>query len=82
MPTPDSGATSPPPVAAPENGILKRAVNWIGFLIALDLIGAGVVRLQTGEPPTVFGDLSKVGITILGTVVAERLARQYLDRRH
>jgi hypothetical protein len=44
----------------------------VSFLIALDLVCALILRLETGAFPVVFGDLSKVGIGILGGAVLER----------
>ena len=60
-----------PDAPTPKNGVLRLAVICITLLIALDLAGAALIRLK-GYEPIVFGDLSKVGIGILGGVVLDR----------
>ena len=67
MPTPDSDAK-------PHNGnVMRLAVICVTLVIIVDLIGALMIRLN-GYEPIVFGDISKVGIGILGGVVMDRIA--------
>lgn len=39
--------------------LLIKAVAW---LVAIDLVGAVIVRLVIGDAPVVMGDVAKVGI--------------------
>lgn len=55
----------------PQNGVLRLSILCITFLVALDLVGAAVIRLN-GYDLVVFGDISKYGIGILGGVLLDR----------
>jgi hypothetical protein len=74
MPTSDSGA------APPNGNVLRLAIVCTTFVIVIDLIGAALIRLN-GYDPIVFGDISKVGIGILGGVVMDRAGIAYAERR-
>lgn len=67
-----STPTSPP---GADTRTLHLVILCVTLLIALDLICTLVLRLKTGAFPVVFGDLSKVGIGILGGVVMDRAVR-------
>ena len=72
--------TPAPGEPAPQrDGVVRLAVVCVTVLIALDLMGAALIRLN-GYDPIVFGDLSKVGIGILGGVVLDRAISRHGER--